>query len=256
MAISMGVLAAFGLYAARTSALVVSAPILGLGTRFAGHKIALILALALMLYAVSGQPLAADVPPFAYGALALREVLIGLFLSFLLSLTLLAVRVAGELIGHEMGFMVARQVDPATGVQTPLITSFYENLFLVALLALDGHHWLIRALGESFERAPVGHLALGAGVVPAIQRMLGDMFQAGIVFAAPVLVLLVLTSILIGLLSRAVPQLNVLEVGFTVRVLLAMVAMFLFAPLLEPAMTSLRDQLLAWLGRGLDALEV
>ena len=81
------------------------------------------------------------------------------------------------------------------------------------------------------------------------------MFSAGIVFAAPVMVFLMLVSLLIGLLSRAVPQLNVLEVGFTLRVSVAMLAMFLFAPLLEPAMMRLYEGLILWLDRGLDALE-
>jgi flagellar biosynthesis protein FliR len=59
---------------------------------------------------------------------------------------------------------------------------------------------------------------------------------------------------LIGLLSRAVPTLNVLEVGFTLRVGTALVAMFLFAPFLEPAMHSLHTSLTIWLERGLTAL--
>ena len=255
MAFFLPTLLAFGLVLARTSAMVLSSPILGFGTGFAGYKVGLIALLSIVFFLVSGAPLEHGVDPFLYGAMAMREALIGVFLGFMLQLVLLAVRVAGEMIGHEMGFMVARQVDPATGVQSSLITSIYENLFLLALLLLNGHHWLIRSLGDSFERAPVGRVSLGEGLTPTVQTMFAEMFEAGIVFAAPVMVFLVVVSLLIGLLSRAVPTLNVLEVGFTVRVLVALAAMFLFAPLLEPAMTGLHGELVAWLDRGLDALE-
>ena len=250
-----GVLEAFGLVLARTSALVVTAPVLGLGARFSGYKIGLIFSLSVVLYAVAGVPAVSDAGPVFYGMLMLREILIGVFLGFILQLVTLAVRVGGELIGHEMGFMVARQVDPASGISTPLVTSVYENLFILAFLALNGHHWLIRSLDESFARAPIGSLSVGEGFAPTIKAMFGEMFGAGIMFAAPVMVFLVLVSILIGLLARAVPTLNVLEVGFTIRVMVAMGAMFLFAPLLEPAMTGLHQDFVAWLDRGLGALE-
>ena len=254
MSLPVEMIAAFGLFLTRTSALVLSAPLLGFGTGFSGYKVAMIFLLSFVLYVASGQPIAADVDQFVYGAMMLREALIGIFLGFLLHLVLLAVRVGGEMISHEMGFMVATQVDPTSGVRSSLITSFYENLFLLALLLLNGHHWLIRSLASSFEQAPIGMLALGEGVAPTVQTMFGEMFGAGVVFAAPVMVFLVLVSILIGLLARAVPTLNVLEVGFTVRVLVSVLAMFLFAPLLEPAMTGLHGDFVAWLERGLGAL--
>jgi flagellar biosynthesis protein FliR len=68
------------------------------------------------------------------------------------------------------------------------------------------------------------------------------------------MVFLMLVSALIGLLARAVPALNVMEIGFTLRVLVALVALFLFAPLMEPALRALHQDFLRWLERGLSAL--
>jgi flagellar biosynthetic protein FliR len=251
-----GVLPAFGLYLLRTSALVLSTPILGQLTGFSGYKIALIFGIAFLLFGVTGTPIPEAAAPIAFCVFALREVLIGLFLGFLVQLAVLAVRVAGAMVGHEMGFAMAQQVDPETGVQVPLITRIYENLFLLGLLMVDGHHWLLRAFAASFERAPAGRIGLGPGVGGAVVEIFGEMFRAGLSFAAPVMVLLVMVSILIGLLSRAVPQLNVLEVGFSVRIGLALVSMCLFAPLLAPAMELVHDQLDRGLAGALDVLEI
>jgi len=245
-------LAGFLLVLARTSALVLAAPVLGQGTGFAGWRVGLIAFLSLLLFSVNGAPV--DAPPIELGLMVLREALIGIFLGFMLQLVLLAVRVAGELVGQEMGFLVARQVDPTNGVASTLITNLYENLFLLVLLALDGHHWLLRSLERSFTFAPIGRLELGQRMAPTALAMFSEMFRAGLVFAAPVMVFLVLVSVLIGLLSRAVPGLNVLDIGFTLRVLVALVALFLFAPLMEPAMRNLHRDLLDWLERGLRAL--
>jgi flagellar biosynthetic protein FliR len=153
-----------------------------------------------------------------------------------------------------MGFLVARQVDPTNGVSSNLVTNLYENVFLLVLLALNGHHWLLRSLERSFALAPIGRVTLDERIAGTVQALLGEMFRAGIVFAAPVMVFLMIVSALIGLLARAVPALNILEVGFTLRVLVALGALFLFAPLMEPAMRALHQDFLRWLERGLGVL--
>ena len=137
-------------------------------------------------------------------------------------------------------------------MSTPIVTQVWENLFLIGFLAANGHHWVIRALADSYARAPVGLLA-GSGPDAAelgalVRTLFAQMFRAGVTLAAPVLVLLFLVSLMIGLLARAVPQLNLLEAGFTLRILVGLGAMFLFAPLFAPAM----DSLYAALHSGLD----
>ena len=138
--------------------------------------------------------------------------------------------------------MVASQVDPVSGVQSSLVTNFYENLFILTLLLLNGHHLLVRSLNLSFQRAPVGELWFGPNITATVRAMFGQMFAAGIVFAAPVMIFLVLVSLLIGILARAVPTLGGVEVGFSIRVMVSLFAMFLFAPLIEPASYRYRPQ--------------
>ncbi len=245
-----GTLVAFGLYLVRTSAMVLAAPLLGSGARFPGYKIGLIGILSLLMFSVDGRPVPEAVEPLVFAAMALREVLIGLALAFVLEAVLLAVRVAGEILGHEMAFTISSQVDPVTGVNTALISRVYEGLFLIGLLAVNGHHHLLRALGSSFERAPVGALPGERSLPLVVEGLFVEMFSAGLTFAAPAMVLLMLVSILVGLLARAVPQLNILEISFSLRILVALFAMFLFAPLLEPAV----DRLFGGLVTGLDGV--
>lgn len=246
-----GTIEAFGLYGVRTSALVMAAPMFGASLPFAGARLPLIVILAAFAYSAAGHPLPEAAGPVLFGALAMRELLIGLSLAFVLQGVVLAVRVAGEMIGQEMAFNMATVVDPQ-GVNTPLITQVYEGLFLIGLFALDGHHLVVRALCDSFARAPVGAIGVSGGLGEIVLRLFADMFSAGLTFAAPVLVVMVLVSVMIGLLARAVPQINVLEVGFTLRIGVALVAMLVFAPLLAPAM----ERMYAALAGGLDAVLV
>ncbi len=250
-----GTLPSLGLVLMRTSAFVLASPLLGDGSGFAGYKIGLIGALSLLSFSVLEVPLEAAVGPIEFAAMGARELLVGVGLAFVLQAVILAVRVGGELIGHEMAFNMSMIADPATGISTPLITRIYEGLFLLGLLAVDGHHVMMRALADSFDRAPIGRIQLELGVIHTARVLFSEMFTAGLTFAAPVTVLLVLVSLLIGLLARSVPQLNVLEIGFTLRIIVALVAMLAFAPLFGPAMSNLYEALDAGLEAMLDGIE-
>jgi flagellar biosynthetic protein FliR len=249
-----GTIEAFGLVLVRVSALVLAAPLFGLALPFSGARVGLIGVLALFMASTADVPAGLAGDPLVFGALALRETAIGLALALVLHAVVLAVRVAGELIGHEMAFNMATQVDPS-GVNTPLITQMHEGLFLIGLFALDGHHLVVRALSDSFVRAPVGGVGLPQAMPETLLRLVADMYAAGLTFAAPVLVVMVLVSVLIGLLGRAVPSINVMEVGFTLRILGALVAMFVFAPLLAPVMRALYGSLASGLDAVLISLE-
>lgn len=246
-----GTLEAFGLYLLRTSALVLASPLLGLSGGISATKVGVIALLAFTLYAACGSPLGHSPAPIEYGVLALRELLIGFFFAFCLQCLMVGVQVAGELVGHDMGFTLSSQIDPATGVSSGLIPRIYETFALLALFAVDAHHWLIRTLAESFRVAPVGAMRLGDGLGELAVDGFTRMFAAGITFAAPVIACLLLTTCLLGLLSRLVPALHIFDLSFQVRVLLGLALMMLFAPLIAPATRRLADLLLEMLGAGL-----
>lgn len=249
-----GTLEAIALFLVRTSALVLASPLLGTGSTFTGYRLGLIGTVSFLLYSVTGEPLSVVPGPVEFALLALREVLIGVFLAFTLHAVVLAVRVAGEVIGHEMTFNMAQLVDPATGMNSPLVTRLYETFFFLGLLAVDGHHWILRTLARSFERAPIGEIAFDTSALTIISDLFREMFVAGITFAAPVIVLLSLVSLMIGLLSRAVPQLNIMEIGFTLRIVVGMVGLLVFVPFLVPSLNQLYEVLQRGLDTSLEAL--
>lgn len=249
-----GLLEAYGLYLLRTSVIVIFAPVFGSLQVTAGFRIGMIGVLSLVLFAASGAPLPGPVGYAEFALMALREIALGLALAFIAHAVTVAVRVAGEIIGQEMAFTISSQVDPQTGVNTPLVTQVYEGLFLLGLLAVNGHFWLVRALAGTFERAPVGRMGLDLPAAEYARSVFTEMFTAGISFAGPIIVLLMLVSLMVGFLARAVPQINVLEMGFTLRISTGLLAMFLFAPLLEPVSDTLYGVLADRLDGFLDAI--
>lgn len=248
-------IAAFGLYLMRTGALLMSAPIFSTGSNFSGYRIALAFSLALLMYGATGEPLAVEVTPMLFFAMAMREVAIGLAMAFVLTLMQLIARMAGDLIGQEMGLAMANQTDPVTGIQTPLVSRIYEIIFLLGFLAINGHHVLLRALGDSFGRAPVGEVRLEGDMLQLVEAFFVRAIEAGVTFGAPVMVIMLMLSVLIGVLARVVPQINVLEMSFTLRVGLAMCAMYIFAPIIAPALMRMYDLQAVWLEALIQTIE-
>ena len=248
-------IAAFALYLIRTGALFLSAPIFSTGSSFTGYLVALIATISFVMFGATGAPLAIDVPPMLFLVMALREVAIGLAMAFVLTLLQLVARMSGDLISQGMGLAMSNQSDPVTGIQTPLVSRIYEVIFILGFLAVNGHHVLLRALGDSFGRAPVGAIGIGADMPEMIQQFFSAAIEAGVTFAAPVMVMLLLLSVLIGVLARVVPQINVLELSFSLRVVLAMVAMFVFAPALAPSLMRLYDLQSVWLDQLIGTVE-
>jgi len=249
-----GLVEAGGLVLARTTAMLLTTPLIGSGATFFGYKVALVVAVSTAMFAAQGIPLVHVDSWVAYAVLAMREMVIGLGLAFMLHLVVMAVRVGGEMIGNEMAFTMANSVDPASGESMPLLSRMYESLFFLALLSVDGHHWIMRALAESYDRAPIGAMDIGGDLAHVIVTVFAELFSAGIAFAAPVFVLLTMVSVVIGFIARAVPQVNILEMGFSLRVAGGLGAIGLLSPTIAPAMNSLLERFMRGLEMGLDAL--
>ncbi len=258
LAVQPGTIEAFGLYAVRTTGLLLTAPLFGGRFGFPGIKIAMVMSVSLAIFLATGGlergPQLVGLPAAAFGLMATRELVLGVFLGFLLQLAMLAARAAGEAISLEMGITMAAQVDPDSGASSPLLARFYEEAFLVALFSVGGHHEILRALSDSFARAPIGVAQLDGGLGEIASRMMSEMFAAGLAFAAPVMILMAMVSVGLGLIARTVPQVNVLEMGFTLRIGVALVALLALTPLIEPAFTNLFAALREWLATGLDAI--
>lgn len=249
-----GLIEAAGLVLARTSAMLLATPLLGTGASFYGYKVSLVVGVSVIMFMAQGLPMVEVVSATHFVVLALRELVVGLGLALVLHLVVMGIRIGSEMVGNEMTFTMANVSDPATGESMPLLSRMNESLFFIALLAVDGHHWIMRALRESYERAPLGELDFATGMADVLATMFGQLFGAGIAFAAPILVVLTMVSVLLGFIARAVPQVNVLEMGFSLRVGGGLAAVGLLAPMLAPALKSMLDHLMAGLEAGLDAL--
>lgn len=159
------------------------------------------------------------------GLVVVNEVLLGTMIGLASQMVFAAASFGGTVIGYQMGFAAANIFDPQTTQQLSLMSQFVNILTLLAFLTLDVHHYFFRAVVDSFILLPPGLLDFSHGAVQELMRLASQMFILGVKFSAPVLALLLIANLVLGILARVFPQLNVFMLSFPLNIGIAFVVM-------------------------------
>lgn len=215
-------LAGTGLLFARLGSAVMILPALGEAAVSPRLRLFLALATSLLLRPV----LAARLPPLpdepaALAVLVGGEILAGLVLGSLARLAMAALHVAGTAIAYQSGLAAAALFDPGEAQQVSPLARFLSLAALTALLASDGHHTMLLALRDSYERLPPGSILPTAEAAGLYARLTADTFALGLRLAAPVLLSGLLLNLAVGLAARLVPSLQVFLLFIPAQILVA-----------------------------------
>jgi flagellar biosynthetic protein FliR len=237
---------AFALMLIRVSVVMVTAPILG-NTRIPTQvKIALALVITLLLYlTVHPAPLAEPRNVLSLAGAVAGEIFAGLIVGYTAYLLFSGIQMAGQVVDIQIGFGLVNVLDPSGGQQVSILGEFYYLIAMLFFLAVDGHHALIKALGDSFQLLPAGSIAWldqAAKAGPLLSGFFTKLFIIAFQVAAPSIAVLFLTNLSMGLLSRTLPSMNVFVVGMPLNVMVGLLVTILSLKLLGTVLTSVSSQ--------------
>jgi flagellar biosynthetic protein FliR len=154
----------------------------------------------------------------AYVMVIVTEVLTGIALALVVQFFFAGVQLAGQLIDTQMGFGIMNVVDPLVGTQTPLLGNFKFILAILLFLQIDGHHYFIKALFDSYELIPIGKCVfLEAHFIKSYLNYFGEIFVIGCKLGMPIVGTLLITDFVMGIMARTVPQMNIFMVECRLR---------------------------------------
>jgi flagellar biosynthetic protein FliR len=183
-------------------------------------RIGLAFALVFLVWgAQAGSPPPVATTVMSLVGLAASELLVGLTFGFVARTALAAATFAAELVSAQIGFGLASVLDPSQGAQVTVLTRLYDWTMLVLFLALDAHHLVIGATVQSLTALPLGAAALGPAAAAAVLPLGGRVFSLGLALVLPAVGVLFVTNLLLVIAARAVPQLQLMSVGWPVTVL-------------------------------------
>jgi flagellar biosynthetic protein FliR len=201
------------------------------------------LAVLITILIVPSLPAMPAVDPLSLDSIfiTLQQLIIGVAMGLLVLLVFNAVTLAGEAIAITMGLGFALMNDPQNGVQVPTVSQFYLIMATLLFLAFDGHHEVLLLLASSFELLPVGQ-SLGSDAIWQLVRWGAVIFSGALAIALPALAAMLTVNMIMGVITRAAPQLNLFSVGFPITMTVGFAAIMFTLPTFQFSFESLINQ--------------
>ena len=231
-------LARYGWPFLRIAGMLMVAPVFGSGTVAPRIRLALCVAVTVLLVPTLPEPPDVAILSLAGFIISIQEVLIGVAMGFVVQMIFDAIVIGGQTVAMSMGLGFAMLVDPQRGVSVPVLSQFLIVLGILVFLSLDAHLLLIEALHLSFSWLSVG-AAMSANGLWELLSFGSGMFDGALTIALPAVIALLVVNLAFGVMSRAAPTLNLFAVGFPAAMLLGFLALWVNTPNLVPGIENL-----------------
>ena len=161
------------------------------------------------------------------------ELIIGLTIGLVALLPLTGMQLAGMLTGYQMGLAMARAFDPNSGADSVVVGQLLFYLAFGAFLTMGGLDHLFLAVAHTFERVPVGGFWFDQAPLDMVVGTLAAAFELGLRVAAPIVTVILLIMVAMGFIMKTMPQINVLTIGFAIKIIAGLMIMIVSITVLE-----------------------
>ena len=255
MTISLDHLEYFLLILVRISGFMVAAPIFSLRNIPMRVKTLLAIAIAVVMFHVVPYREVAYSTTIEYALVVITEMLAGVIMGFMANVAYYILSFAGQIIDQEIGFSMVNQYDPITSAQVTITGNFYTYAVMLMVMITNMHHYLIRAITDSFQVIPVGSVALDFNIYEVMKRFVVDYFVIGFRIVLPIFASLLVVNTILAILARVAPQMNMFVIGLQLKVFVGLAVLVLMvmmitgvADLIFQEMISMIRETLPYLG--------
>jgi flagellar biosynthetic protein FliR len=218
--ISIAEIIRFAIVLLRISGIMVLAPFFG--GRSLPIPVRVVFSIAIAFVLAPSLPLKSLPAELGLGSitvLCVQEALVGIILGFAALCVFAGLQFAGQLISFQLGFSLANLIDPQSNVESPVFSFLHNYIGLLFFLLINGHHWLLLGVNDSFSFLPVGGIQIHAPLVEYVVRLSTHILVIGLRIAGPVIAVTVITDVMMGIIGRTAPQINILIVGMPLKLL-------------------------------------
>lgn len=207
----------------RTLGLMLIVPVFG--NRSVPQMLKIIFAFFLTVLTISARSFT-DVPSsfeaVNFAVAVAMEFLTGWLIGFAAYLVFSVLSLAGQFIDMQIGFSMVNVFDPMSQIQLTITGNLYYYVLMIVVIVTNAHHFFIVRLMESYEVIPLGGIVLSPDLEKSLIEYMSQYFSIALQIAAPVFFVMLITNVILGILARAVPQLNMFVIGFPVKILLGL----------------------------------
>lgn len=165
---------------------------------------------------------------FGFTAILLKELVTGLSIGLMASVSMAMINMAGQFIDREIGFSMASTFDQVNGGMSTITADFYNYLVMLVMVLSGMHYFILVTLADSFQVIPIGGAMWdGDAVYTLVLELLRDYFIISLRICMPIFLSATLLNVVLGILAKASPQLSMFTIGMQLKVLLGLLVIFL-----------------------------
>jgi flagellar biosynthetic protein FliR len=170
---------------------------------------------------------------------------IGMTIGFAVRLIFATIELAGELVGLQMGLNFAAFFDPMSNAQVSAVSRFFGNIAVLLFIAVNGHLTVLMAVIRSFDAFPVDGSILQTLARLRMHELGADLFASALWIALPMIGLLLFVNLVLGVISRVAPQMNIYAIGFPVTLTTGLAGIALVLPMMEQPLLMAMERMLS-----------
>jgi flagellar biosynthetic protein FliR len=218
----------------RVGAIMMTVPLFGSKNIPVLLKAGLLLSVSIVLFPIlqlDHISFIAEVIPFCLEVIG--EILLGITIGLSVRLLFAGIQLAGQLAGFQMGLAIVNVMDPQTSAQVPILAQFNNLIAMLVFLAINAHHWFLRAIVESFRLVPPLEFRFSYSLMDQLMLLGSNMFIIAAKIGAPIMATMLITSVALGLVARTVPQMHIFIVAMPLKILIGLLLLSLTVPYLS-----------------------
>ena len=211
-------------------------------------RVSISLVMAAVLYPVSVNYLG-DLPsgPVPFAMAVFSQIIIGVAIGFMINIVFSSFQIAGEIFSVQMGISFSEVLDPQSQVSVPILGTLKNLIAILVFLGVDfymdgftgpAYLHMVRALSYSFQSVPGFSLdpQVTGGLVSYMDEAFGVMFITALKIGIPIIGIVFISSVALGLLGRAAPQMNLMNMGIQINITVGLLVIITVTPVLIPIM--------------------
>lgn len=209
----------FLLILVRVSAFLVSAPFFSLSRIPRQVKAGFAFYISLLLFSSLGINAVEYNGIIELAFLVIKEAAAGLLLGYMTNVCLYILNFSGNLMDMEIGFSMVTEFDPSSNMNATITATFYSNAVMLLMLVSNMHQYILKAFLETFQLIPVGMVHISSDMYKIMLSFIGDYFILGFRIILPVFATMLTLNVVLGILAKVAPQMNMFSVGMQLKVL-------------------------------------
>lgn len=218
----------FLLILVRISCFVSVAPFFGMQNTPTRLKVGISVFISLILFQIVPKESLGYTGIVGYSIIVIKEGITGLLIGFAANICNSIILLAGNLLDINIGFSMATEYNPQMRTQASVSANLYSYLVTLLLIITDMHHYILRAVADSYQLIPVnGQVFQWNYLMQGMVTYMTDSFVIAFRIILPVFACIMILNCILGIMAKVSPQMNMFAVGMQLKVLLGLLVMFL-----------------------------